>query len=240
MKKIYFIVFFVFILCFVILAVIYANNTEFTANINNVTTVLLATIGFLFAFAGINIYSIFNTNIEEEKKRLHDLQRQYEDEFKFAKAQWKYSQKMITYYQTCQMIIDSHTFNPQIYDWIFDLHRYIKDFKAFLKGLHDQKRETHYVSFKRDFLNLSRGVNIQLAAFSERIQESSTSFFKGVTANDKKNFLEVLQDVILETDVLREYDFTEETKKSNISKDSDPLSVKLKKVWISIKNVFYS
>ena len=38
-------------------------------------SLLLSVVGFFFAFAGINIYSIFNTNIDSEKNALHELQK---------------------------------------------------------------------------------------------------------------------------------------------------------------------
>lgn len=45
------------------------NWGDLRLQINDTTNILLTIIGFLFAFAGINIYSIFNTNIETEKAK---------------------------------------------------------------------------------------------------------------------------------------------------------------------------
>ena len=71
------------------------------------TTLILTFVGFLFAFAGINIYSIFNTNIEEEKKRLNDVYNQYKDEISETLSLLNYSKKLISYYQFSQMIVTS-------------------------------------------------------------------------------------------------------------------------------------
>ena len=55
-------------LCTINIVFLIANWGELHVNIDSATNILLTIIGFLFAFAGINIYSIFNTNIESEKK----------------------------------------------------------------------------------------------------------------------------------------------------------------------------
>lgn len=69
--------FFMVVLCCINILFFIINWTDLSLCINDVTNILLTIIGFLFAFAGINIYSIFNTNIEAEKERLIEIREKY-------------------------------------------------------------------------------------------------------------------------------------------------------------------
>ena len=51
---------------------------DFEIDVHDMGNVMLTIIGFLFAFAAINIYSIFNTNVDEEKGRIVQLTQEYE------------------------------------------------------------------------------------------------------------------------------------------------------------------
>ena len=55
-------------LCTINIVFLIVNWCELHVNIDSATNILLTIIGFLFAFAGINLYSIFNTNIESGKE----------------------------------------------------------------------------------------------------------------------------------------------------------------------------
>lgn len=224
--------------CCITIAIVYANKALLEIKLNETTTVLMATIGFLFAFAGINIYSIFNTNIEEEKRRLRELQSQYEDEMRFEKTQGEYARKLLVYYQTCQMIIDSHTFNSQIYEWIFDISRYIRECKSFIKELYVEKRVSSYETFKSDFWYISRGIKIQLLAFRKRIQDDKSKFFSAVTESDERNFLDVLNQEILEVESLENYDYTGINERRPLDIEKQTMKEKLEDVWMSIKKLF--
>lgn len=225
--------------CCVTIALVYANKIELQSKLDSPTTILLATIGFLFAFAGINIYSIFNTNIEEEKGRLRDLQNEYESAMKYEKTQGEYARKLLVYYQTCQMVTDSRIFNPQIYEWLFDLRRYIAECKEYILLLYTEKRESSYVTFRDDFWYISRGIKIQLRAFEDRIKDRKSTFFNAVTVSDKRNFLSVLDEEIKEVESLEYYDYTGKTRKKIVAKEPQPLKDRLVTAWISLKNVFY-
>lgn len=224
--------------CCITIALVLANKVKLQITLDKSTTILLTTIGFLFAFAGINIYSIFNTNIEEEKGRLRDLQNEYEDAMRFEKKQGENARKLLVYYQTCQMVIDSQFFNPQIYDWLFDLRRYIAECKDFILLLYTEKRESSYVTFRDDFRYISRGIKIQLRAFEDRIKDRRSTFFNTVTESDKRNFFTVFDEVINEVKSLEDYDYTGKKRKKNVVKEPQLLKDRLIAVWISLKNVF--
>lgn len=178
------------ILCIIFIVIFLGAKAQIIiTELNNLTTLLLVVIGFLFAFAGINIYSIFNTNIDEEKDRLKKLQNEYSDQLLFTKEQLDYSKELIKYYQTCQMIIDSKEFNAQIYDWVFSCSRQVDEFSIYLGRLFKEKHEKQYVSFKRDLLDITRGMCIQFNSFRNQTL-CETSFFKKITPSDQNNFIE--------------------------------------------------
>lgn len=223
--------------CCITVALIYANNNLIKVKLDGETTILMATIGFLFAFAGINIYSIFNTNIEEEKGRLRDLQARYEKEMMFERTQGLYSRKLLMYYQTCQMITDSQSFNPQIYEWIFDLQHYVSECKKYMVTLFRERGELSYTSFKSDFCYISRGIKIQLISFRERIQSPTSAFFSRVTPSDKRNFLDVLNDELIQVESLEDYDYIGGNVTKRDSEEKEDISVRLRNVWVSIKKL---
>lgn len=192
----YFYHFSMIILCVVSLIVILGSWKQVEIKLN-ITTIMLAVIGFLFAFAGINIYSIFNTNIDEEKERLKKIQNDYNEKLSFTQEQWRYSKELIKYYQTCQMIIDSREFNAQIYEWVFTCSKQIDDFTKYLDFLYKEEHEKQYVSFKRDLLDITRGMCIQFNSFNDKIIIIKKSqFFESITNSDKKTFISVFNDLI--------------------------------------------
>ena len=188
------------IICVVSLFFIWGPKAHIEfSNLNNITTLMLAVIGFLFAFAGINIYSIFNTNIDEEKNRLNELVNSYRSKLQFTIDQWDYSKKLIKYYQTCQMIIDSKEFNAQIYDWVFSIERQVVIFSDYLIKMYNCKQEREYVSFKQDLLDITRGINIQLSTFEEKMLTDGSSFWVNVKENDKKCFVDAYNNMLKKT-----------------------------------------
>ena len=104
-------------------------------------TLVITFVGFLFAFAGINIYSIFNTNIEEEKKRLNDVYDLYKNEIDETMKLLDYSKKLISYFQYAQMIVSVKQFNSQSLEQISSLNNIVEDYKIFLADLY--KKNNH-------------------------------------------------------------------------------------------------
>ena len=89
-------------LCFIV------NWKNWEINISN-EAILLSVDGFFFAFAGINIYSIFNTNIENEKKMLNDIIKKYDAELRLSSSGLKFPQNIHNVYQSCQYLISSNS-----------------------------------------------------------------------------------------------------------------------------------
>lgn len=205
-KKIiwYFCVLSMFLVCCITIAIVYKNPDKLIIN-SNETTLFMSIIGILFGFSAISIYSIFNATIEGEKRQFILMRDELETEMQQYKDQWYYSLLLIRYYQTCQMIIDSQSFNAQVIDWVLSLSREIDSFKKYLQALYDNYDESRFYARKRDLIIISRGIRIHLNSFYGRINDSSSSFFQGIYEEDKKNFLANLEQTIDNLDNLEEY-----------------------------------
>lgn len=226
-------------ICITTIAIIYANKVSLKITIDEETGVLITILSLVLTFFGINTYSSFLANIAEEKEQLRELQSQYEDLMAFERRKGEHERKLLGYYQTCQMIIDSRMFNSQIFEWIIDLQHYIKECKDYLQTLYNENREFTYSSFKWDFIHVSRSIKIQLESFRNRILDEDSKFFTKVKESDKKNFLDGLNKKIIEIEALEEYDYTGETKAKSMMKEPQlSLKERLKNVWSSIKRVF--
>ena len=208
----YFVVFFAIVVCCIIVALILANRVKYGLILERTPTLILTIIGFLFAFAGINIYSIFNTNIDEEKNQLKALQKTYKDELEFTKTQWDYSIMMLRFHQTSQLVTNSKSYNFQLIDWLISLDKDLNGFSDYLISLYKNYHEEQFYSFRRDFKHISRGVGIQLNSLYERITDSESTFFKDSNGNDinnedKQNCINRLNDLIMRVESIEDEDF---------------------------------
>lgn len=179
------------------------------------TSTYITFVGFLFAFAGINIYSIFNTNIEEEKKRLYDLNEKYKNEIHRTMCLLDFSKKHIKYYQLSQMIESSNVFNSQLVDWLDEFDSLRKEFIDFLYHLSQVDKE-EYDLMSSDFTDINRSVYYLFVAFQKRIKNNETAFFADVDDELKCSFVSQLETTIKMVNDMQTQDFSEieETKKS--------------------------
>ena len=225
------------VICTISCFFVFSNWKSLIVDLDDKPTMLFMTVlGFLFAFAGINIYSIFNTNIEEEKRQLKIIQEEYQNKMRFTKTQWDHSILMMRYYQTCQLVIDSKKFNYQIYEWFFDINKSIDAFRAYLSSLYDEYHEEQFYSFRRDYMGISRGISIQLKSFQERINEPQSSFFKGINIEDKKICVRRLNELIEVIDSLGDEQYKKENDLSSFKEQ--PLSKRIVMFLKSIKESF--
>ena len=171
------------------------------------TSIYITFVGFLFAFAGINIYSIFNTNIEEEKKRLYDLNEQYEDEIKRTMLLLDFSKKHIKYYQLSQMIASMAEFNSQSGEWLDEFDALGLEFENFLYELSKVDQE-EFETMSSDFTDIIRSVYHLFEAFDKRIKDPKNGFFKAVDKDLKNSFQEQLEKTIQTVNEMQTHDFS--------------------------------
>lgn len=171
------------------------------------TSLILTFVGFLFAFAGINIYSIFNTNIEEEKKRLNDVYNQYKDEISETLSLLIYSKKLINYYQLSQMIVTSKKFTSQSLERIISIANIVEEYKSFLKRLYERGDIKRYEEFKKDFIDVSRGIKDSLNYFYND-GSFPQGYFSPLYVNLRSVYKERLFQLIEIMNTLETYDYT--------------------------------
>lgn len=197
------------------------------------TSIYITFVGFLFAFAGINIYSIFNTNIEEEKKRLYDLNEKYKDEIKRTMCLLDFSKKHIKYYQLSQMISGAKVFNIQLGEWLGEFDDLRNEMVDFLYEL-SLIDKGEFESMSSDFTDVNRSVCYLFGSLYDRINANSKAFFAHVDEELKNRFLEQLSNTISEINDLQTKDFSEKIEDEDEIKElgfMDGINIAWRALW---------
>ncbi len=191
------------------------NIDDFRINLSPDNMILTA-VGFFFAFAGINIYSIFNTNIEEEKKRLTDLSESYEktlngykENIDLYKNISEYSRRLIKFHQFSLLISSSKKFNSQIYsNWLPQFNNFLKEYHRFLLDLHSKLGNTDlFTEIRSDFTDICRGSFYSFSYFRKFIENNKNNYFINVQEIDVNAFIKKLDSTIKELETLQVEDF---------------------------------
>lgn len=72
----------VFFLAIIVWKIILIENYNFSLHFQDTIPIILTVLGVFIAFTAINIYSIFNSRVDEEKKALEKLKNEYESQIK--------------------------------------------------------------------------------------------------------------------------------------------------------------
>lgn len=195
------------ILAIVNTAFLICNWQDLTPNLNN-ESLLLSVVGFFFAFAGINIYSIFNTNIESEKAALRDLKKKYDGELRLSSQMLQFPQELIMIWHTAQYIVTAKVFQSKAFDWIGDLKKRMKGQRDFVQGLRDHYQAEAHARYRDDLANLAKGVQMVMEQHRKTINSDET-FFAPIPEN-KDNYNTRLDDVIKFIDETVTYDYEPE------------------------------
>lgn len=189
----YFFYFTMIILAIVNVTFFICHWADIELELNN-ESILLSVVGFFFAFAGINIYSIFNTNIEAEKEALRDLAERYDGELSMSSKMLQFPQELIMIWQTCQYLVTSQTFQSRAFDWISDLKGKLNGQKDFVQDLKTNNRIIQFERYREDLANLAQGVTSTLKQHQDAI-EDNVDFFEHIPDNDV-NYKNRLAEVI--------------------------------------------
>jgi hypothetical protein len=216
---------------------------DWKIEINTPTSLLLTFIGFLFAFAGINIYSIFNTNIEFERKRLDDLYNSYKVDIECTMSSLKNARDLVRYYQLCQLMISSSRLNSQSLEIINSLNSNIDMYKQSLYSLYINGFTNDYKNIMQHFMELSRGMHQMLNDFSNKLKDEhfKKTFFEEASQTLQDQYKKGLNDLITTLRQLEDYDFTQPKDKQEVN-DETHLSrcQKFRKVWNDLCDCFKS
>lgn len=192
------------ILAVVNTAFLICNWFDLTLQLNN-ESLLLSVVGFFFAFAGINIYSIFNTNIDSEKNALQDLQKKYDGELRLSSQMLQFPQELIMIWHTSQYIATAKVMQNKSFIWLTDLKKRMKRQRDFVQGLREHYQIDIHERYRDDLANLAQGVLMVLEQHRDSIN-SNNDFFAPLLSN-MDTYNSMLDNVILFIEETRSYQY---------------------------------
>lgn len=208
------------------------NNWEVDVN---ETSILLTFLGFFFTFAGIYIYSVFNTNVEIEKKNLRALTNKYGEELANANEGVLSVRKLIYFYQMGQLIVNSPRMNIHIYAWIHQAQSLYKEQTDYMRELYKRGLPI-YADYRSDLLSVCRGLSESLSLMIEKVEKSKEQFFDGtqLPRSEQKRLINELKDLnkLLHNDI--EVTKNIELQSFVVQKDNS-LIQRFKRAWKELK-----
>lgn len=189
-------------LCTINIVFLIVNWCELHVNIDSATNILLTIIGFLFAFAGINLYSIFNTNIESEKQKLIELQEIYKAQTLTNIELMKFSASINKLQLYSQLIFSSKKMNSQILEWATIVADTINSIQLYLEEIKHKETHDFYEKNNNDVLALSRGFRYQGIEFLNYIKTPQGEFFRGVSEGIKLTVIDEMENLLEKFDII--------------------------------------
>ena len=210
-------------LCVINILFFICNWADFRLQINDTTNILLTIIGFLFAFAGINIYSIFNTNIESEKAKMIELQNKYSMQMELTIHKMKFYDSIHQLQLYSQLIFNLTKTNSQIFEWVDKVKMLCTVIQEFVEE--SKKRDTveTFESDNDNLIALYRGLKYQQKSFLNRIVNSPSDFFQGMDSKNQDALVDNISNMLAAIDFLdqdenlEDYDFDEKCNGNLIS-----------------------
>lgn len=197
--------FFVISLCVINSVFLICNWQDLRLQINDTTNILLTIIGFLFAFAGINIYSIFNTNIETEKSKMIELQQQYSLQLNNSMQRMDFYRNIYKLQLYTQLILSSSQANSQLFEWADKVSKLCHSINDYLKQSQGKMTKDEYDHIKADLLALLRGLKYQTKAFCIRVKVDN-AFYGEMDEENQKLLMEQIQNMLSPINYLDEDD----------------------------------
>lgn len=164
------------VLCCTNLLFFICNWYDLKLSINDLSNILLTIIGFLFAFAGINLYSIFHTNIETEKERLIEMRETYENKMKIILNDIDFSSNITMLQLYCQLIFTSQKNNSQILEWVQKSLDLLKNIEQSLTNSKHNECLSLYNQKNDDVIAVSRGMVYLADIFMNKITDAPSYF----------------------------------------------------------------
>ena len=192
------------------------NRQNLKLNVDAIT-VLLSVVGIILTFGAIYTYSVFYTNVDDEKEKLNNLGINYKNTleqyiFKLNQANklFDYSQKLIKFHQLSLLICLSQKFNSQSLEWLAEFKKIIDEYTIFLEELFSDSDNAN-VAYKMqgNFTDICRGSFYSFESYKLYIEENSSSFFKDVNNSEDQVSYKRKIDLIIKTlNDLRVKDFS--------------------------------
>lgn len=221
------------------------NVIFFIYNWNNIkivvdeTTLMLTFLGFLFAFAGINIYSIFNTNVESEKETLRELASQYEDSLRILDSFMLNIKKLGVLQQVGLLITTSPNMTSQHYSWLQKCTNLYKSQEKFLRDIYYAGARDKANEYLADFTDVCQGISASLIAYIDRIKKENTYFDPEFEETDRQDYIKKVSELKEVLDKIEGFSFTQDDNLDNGEKKNKLTTCeKMKTIWFDIKSLF--
>lgn len=195
------------VLAFTNILFFYVNWNSYCVSISN-EAILLSVVGFFFAFAGINIYSIFNTNIEAEKQTIRELAREYEAELSVMSQMMEFPKNVLQTYQLACYLTSADVIQPSSMDWMDSITIRSTKLKAVVTELKNKHLEEKYEIYNEHLVSMAQGILVLLNQHNHAI--TYNRFFKGLSEADQQRYNEKLTGLIELMDKLQYTDDEQE------------------------------
>lgn len=176
----------------------------------DVTTIMLTFLGFLFAFAGINIYSIFNTNVESEKETLRELASKYEDSLGILDRFMLNIKKLGVMQQLGLLITTSPNMTSQHYSWLRKCEKLYCSQEKFLREMYKAGERNKAIEYLADFTDVCQGISVSLSAYIERINKDKNYFDPEFEENDRQEYINGVSKLKVFLDQIDVFSFDED------------------------------
>lgn len=230
-KRWFFFQFFMVALCITNIVFFIYNWGDLRLQINDTTNILLTIIGFLFAFAGINIYSIFNTNIETEKAKMIELQKEYSHQMETTIHKMAFYDSVHQLQLYSQLIFNLSKTNSQIIIWVDKIKEQCQCIKLYMEDSKKHDSVEMYEHNQANLLALYRGLKHQQRSFLDRNANSRSNFFSDLDVTNRNEIIDSIKVMFASLDFLEPDDFDDDF--------SDKASNKtwLSPLWNRIKKI---
>lgn len=195
-----------FVLISVNTAFLIWNWNDLTIDVD-ANTIFLTFVGFLFAFAGINIYSIFNTNIENEKEALRQLELQYKRALELSVKGLQFPQDLIEVYLSCHYAVDAPAFNINSMQTIKDVEEKMLKLRDTVQKFKDTYRDADFELYREMLQKQANGLEYILIEHKRKIK------YNGYFDKNKDleaDYNKVLDKTIDVVSLLRTYEYEPE------------------------------
>lgn len=154
-RWLYFFFFSAAVLCLANTVFLIRHIADFKIDVHDSGNIMLTIIGFLFAFAAINIYSIFNTNVDVERERINELTNGYERLLEEDRKMLGLTKDIVRFQMVIHSISATEEVNGQFLEWLEKATSMSKDFISSLNVIHDSFPDD-FNSFHSDVLMVVR------------------------------------------------------------------------------------
>lgn len=214
-KRWFFFQFFMVALCTINIIFFICNWGDLRLQINDTTNILLTIIGFLFAFAGINIYSIFNTNIETEKAKMIELQKEYSHQMETAILKMSFYDSVHQLQLYSQLIFNLSKTNSQIIIWVDKIKEQCECIKLYIEDSKKHDSVETYEHNQANLLALYRGLKHQQRSFLDKNANSRSNFFNDLDVTNRNEIIDSIKVMFASLDFLEPDDFDDFSDKAS-------------------------